>query len=275
MVMACKNHSGFDILLADVRGNDAESFYASVLIKTFFDRCRSQETDGSRFITALNRVLLEGSLKKQDIGALFIRVRHAERRIEFHPAGFPCQCLFGLGGDSPRAISLNGSALGSAVNASITRCELPYKRGDRLFIVSETESDRDATDEMPDPGVRVRESLLAEGYGTLDEMADGIWQGLRAEGRDHGNQDALLLGRLSPLRLKFLERGQSLRGSLEAVSNQRVDLLFEGASHECCGAAVRSRCARAHRQRDEQSNRPTQQEARFGLHAATANGVRP
>jgi CheY-like chemotaxis protein len=194
MVMACKRRNGFDILLADVGGSDAESFYASVLIKTFYDRCRARETEGAQFITELNQVILEGALKKQDIGAMFIRVRHAERRIEIHPAGFPCQFLIGLGGKAPQAMAFTGAPLGTAQQPGMTVCELPYQRGDRIFFISETEADRRPDQSALDLEALIREPSLSHGYGSLDQMADGIWRNIRM-GSGHGkDNDALLLG---------------------------------------------------------------------------------
>lgn len=197
LVMACRRREGFDILLADVPGNDAESFYASVLIKTFFDRSRGrdgEEMEGGRFIASLNRVLLEGALKKRDLGAIFIRVRPADRRIEIHPAGLPCRCFLGLGGETPRTLAFSGSPLGGVAEPGLTSCAFPYRRGDRIFLVSEPESSRNTAPESPDPGLRIRESLLAGRHESLDTAADGIWRDILSFAPMGESADSLLLG---------------------------------------------------------------------------------
>lgn len=194
LVMACRRPEGFDILLADVPGNDAESFYASVLIKTFFDRCRSQRMESGRFMSALNGVILEGALKKRDLGAIFIRVHHAERRIEIHPAGLPCQCFLGLRGATPRTLAFAGSPLGVAPDPGTTSCVFPYTRGDRIFLVSESEAGRHASAASRDTGPRIHESLLSGRHESLDITADGIWRDMLASARSGENADSLLLG---------------------------------------------------------------------------------
>lgn len=220
-VMACKKPHGFDILLADVRGSDAESFYASVLIKTFFDKHRSGSVQACRFLASLNQVILDGALRKQEIGALFLRIHQLERRIEIHPAGFPCQGYVGLGGNAPRMLSFAGSPLGVVKDPGFTSCDLDYRRGDRLFILSEpTASPRQVNAEAGPPsqrnaedaragGGRFLEPVLLQAFGGVSEMADGIWRSLRstvAEGAESGQagedvqgaegreKDTLLLG---------------------------------------------------------------------------------
>jgi DNA-binding response OmpR family regulator len=194
LVMACRRQDGFDILLADVPGNDAESFYASVLIKTFFDRCRAQRMESGAFMSALNRVILEGALKKRDLGAIFIRVHHAERRIEIHPAGLPCQCFLGLRGATPRNLAFAGSPLGVVPEPGITSCVFPYARGDRIFLVSETDASRRQTAESQDPALRIHESLLSGRHESLDITADGIWRDLLSSAPKGESSDSLLLG---------------------------------------------------------------------------------
>jgi CheY-like chemotaxis protein len=208
-VMACKKPHGFDILLADVRGADAESFYVSVLIKTFFDKHRAGNAEACRFLAALNQMILDGALRKQDIGALFLRIQPLDRRIEIHPAGFPSQCWLGLGGTAPRMLSFAGSPLGLVKDPGFTSCDLDYRRGDRLFILSEpqapprlahrgadAESLRSAAG-VPPGGRRLRESILTQEFGGVCEMAEGIWRNLRGDtegGGAGGEEDPLLLG---------------------------------------------------------------------------------
>jgi len=137
-MMACRKRFGYDILLADVKGADAESFYISVLIKTFFDRCRGKDLPVPEFMRELNQVILAGALKKLEVGALFIRIRQAERRMEVLSAGYPSQWFMGLGGTGPRMLSFSGSPLGAGPEPGRTVCEIPFGRGDRLFIFPET-----------------------------------------------------------------------------------------------------------------------------------------
>ena len=196
LVMACRQQDGFDILLAEVPGNDAESFYASVLIKTFFDRCRGEWMEGGRFMSSLNRVILEGALKRRDLGAIFIRVRHAEKRIEIHPAGLPCRCFLGLRGATRRNLEFTGSPLGVVAHPGTTSCGFTYQRGDRIFLASEPESSRHAPalSHPPGPGMRVRESLLADRHESLEIATDGIWRDMMSSGSVGECADSLLLG---------------------------------------------------------------------------------
>lgn len=194
LVMACRRQDGFDILLADVPGNDAESFYASVLIKTFFDRCRAQRMESGGFMSALNRVILDGALKKRDLGAIFIRVHHAERKIEIHPAGLPCQCFLGLRGATPRNLAFAGSPLGVVPDPGATSCVFPYARGDRIFLVSETDASRKTSSEPHGTDLRIHESLLSGRHESLAITADGIWRDMLFSAHKGENADSLLLG---------------------------------------------------------------------------------
>ncbi|MDB5103459.1 MAG: atoC [Fibrobacteres bacterium] len=192
LVLACRRPSGFDILLADIPGQDAESFYASVLIKTHFDRCRSQKMEGGEFMASLNRVIFDGAFKKRDLEAIFIRIRYGERRIEIHPAGLPCQCLVGLGGTAPRALSFSGSPLGSVQEPGLTVCGFPYLHGDRIFFVSDT---RPAHGEAHKASAAIlRESRMPGPQDNLDATADGLWRDMRSASIEGESHDFLLLG---------------------------------------------------------------------------------
>ncbi|MDB5047348.1 MAG: atoC [Fibrobacteres bacterium] len=179
LVMACRKRTSFEILLADVRGSDAESFYVSVLIKTFFDKCRSRELGSMEFLRELNQVILAGALRKQDVGAIFIRIHQAGRRLEIMPAGYPTQWFLGLGEAKPRILSFAGSPLGLVPEPGFTSCEVPFNRGDRLFILSEGEPN---------------ETILSQGLGPVDKMAENIWRELKPEPGDGREQNAFLLG---------------------------------------------------------------------------------
>ena len=194
LVLACRRQEGIDILLADVPNNDAESFYASVLIKTFFDRCRSQPMESAAFMSALNRVILDGALKKRDLGAIFIRVLHAERRIEIHPAGLPCRCFLGLRGATPRSLACAGSPLGVVPEPGSTICVFPYTRGDRIFLVSESETAPGIPAASGDPDPRIHDLLLSGRHESLDITADGIWRGMLSSAPKGENTVSLLLG---------------------------------------------------------------------------------
>jgi CheY-like chemotaxis protein len=195
LVMACRRRGGYDILLTDVQGSDAESFYVSVLIKTFFDKCRSQEPTGPEFLRQLNQVILAGAFKQREVGALFIRVHKAERQLEILSAGYPTQWFLGLGKANPRILSFAGSPLGLVQEPGLTSCELPFGRGDRLFIFSERElPDAEGIGAMGLEAARLKETTLSQILAPVDQMAENIWRDLRPGPGEDREQNAFLLG---------------------------------------------------------------------------------
>jgi DNA-binding response OmpR family regulator len=195
LVMACRKRACYEIFLADVKGADAESFYVSVLIKTFFDRCRTRELSGPEFLRQLNQVIHAGALRKQDVGALLIRIHHADRRMEVFPAGLPSQWFMGLGETRPRMLAFSGAPLGARAEPGRTTCEVPFGHGDRLFIFSGREfPDPDAGAPIGRETARLEESILSQGMGPVDEMAESIWREIKPESGEARQYDAFLLG---------------------------------------------------------------------------------
>jgi DNA-binding response OmpR family regulator len=195
VVLAARKRFGYDILLADARGADSESFYVSVLIKTFFDKARSREIPALEFMRELNQVIMAGALRKHAVDALFIRIYQAERRIEILPAGYPCQCFIGLGDSRPQMCSFTGDPLGAVADPGRTVCEMSFDRGDRLFIYSECMEpgfDWDKTNGQE--ATRLKEAILSHGPATVDRMAESIWRDLKPEAGNCREQDAVLLG---------------------------------------------------------------------------------
>lgn len=173
LILAARKPHGLDILLAEVEGSDPESFYVSVLVKSFFDRWRKEPVEGREFLSALNGVVLGGSLERKEVRALLLRIRTAGRRVEAYLGGYPCWAFTGLGGHSPKAASLRGEALGIGERPGQCVIEFPYAPGDRLFIVPGREPE-----DTPETGwvwARARENILCLRGGDLDGLADEIW----------------------------------------------------------------------------------------------------
>jgi DNA-binding response OmpR family regulator len=195
LILASRKRFGYDILLADARGADSESFYVSVLIKTFFDKTRSREIPGAEFMRELNQVILAGALKKQNVGAIFIRVYQTERRIEILPAGYPCQCFIGLGESRPQMFSFTGDPLGAGSDPGRTLCEMSFDHGDRMFLYSEREEPGfEGGRQNGQESTRLKEAILSLSLGPVDQMAESIWRDLKPEAGHGREQDAVLLG---------------------------------------------------------------------------------
>ncbi len=195
LVMACRKRFGYDILMADVSGADSESFYISVLVKTFFDKARTRELSGREFMRDLNQVVLAGALKRHNVGALFIRIYQAGRRIEILPAGYPSQCFVGLGEARPQLLTFSGSPLGTESEPGCTLCEMPFNRGDRLFLYSQQEPPGSEVGILNgQEATRLQECILSHGLASVDQMAESIWRDLKPEAGHGRDQNAVLLG---------------------------------------------------------------------------------
>jgi CheY-like chemotaxis protein len=173
LILAARKPHGIDILIADVEGNDSESFYVSVLVKSFFDRWRKDPIDGREFMASLNGVVLGGSLERKEVRALFLRIHTSGRRAEAYLAGYPCWAFSGLGGSSPKSACLRGEPLGIGMKPGQSLVEIPYAPGDRLFIVP-----GQGCDDSPETGwvwSRTRENILCLRDGDLGGLADDLW----------------------------------------------------------------------------------------------------
>lgn len=185
LVLAERKPHGLDILLADVEGTDSESFYASVLVKTCFDRWRKDPIGGREFLATLNGILLGGSLKPKEVRALFLRIHTAEKRVDAYLAGYPCWAFLGLGGPSPKSACLQGEPLGANKRPGKMVVEFPYVPGDRFFVLPGKEElpgreDRNGMEtgdsaESGWPCARLRENILCLGGEDLDNLTDDIW----------------------------------------------------------------------------------------------------
>jgi CheY-like chemotaxis protein len=185
LVLAERKPHGLDILLADVEGTDSESFYASVLVKTCFDRWRKDPIGGREFLATLNGILLGGSLKPKQVCAVFLRIHTAEKRVDAYLAGYSCWAFMGLGGPSPKSACFQGEPLGASKRRGHMVVEFPYVPGDRFFILPGRDilPDRDAlpSGESGDsaesgwPWARLRENILCLGGEDLDNLTDDIW----------------------------------------------------------------------------------------------------
>lgn len=195
LVMAARKPFGFEILLTEVSGDDSESFFLSVIIKTFFDRNRSGTLTGPEFLGQLNDAILKSSLKKQPVRAILLRIHQAGKRIELLPAGLASQLYKGLGETDPRTLSLCGSPLGMDGEPGRTLCTLPYNSRDRLYLVSGKN--------VPDPGsgqdwdfepACLQEAILQRAGDSLDDAVESIWSGIHTENGPEQRLDAILLG---------------------------------------------------------------------------------
>jgi hypothetical protein len=184
LVLASRKKTGFDLLFADVEGAGNESFYVSVILKSFFDRQRALEAPGREFIRQLNEVLLDGCLQRPGVKALYVRIRTPERRMEVYPAGYSSRWYLGLGEERTRMLEFEGTPLGLVGEARETVCELPYACRDRLLLLGEgAEHDQAFRDRVMDP----------EG-GPLEEMVDEVWTDILADRRERRTHDLFLLG---------------------------------------------------------------------------------
>ena len=195
LVLASRKPSGYDILLADVSGNDAESFFISALIKSFFDKCRAEDLDGRQFLHRLNQVILEGSLKHREVRALYLRVNRSGRRLEVTPSGFPARILIGLGESNPHLLEFSGASLGIADGHSQSVCEVPYGRGDRIFIYAgKALGDTEGRSHPDGKGSCIGASLLALGSWPLEEMMENVWRGIQQQAGEGWEHEGILLG---------------------------------------------------------------------------------
>ena len=173
LLLAARKPHGFDLLLAEVEGADAESFYVSVLVKTFFDRWRRDEIDGREFMATLNGVVLGGSLVPKAVHSLFLRANLKEGRIDAYPAGYTATCFLGLGGESPRGLVLDGEPLGLGSRPGQSMVQIPFESGERIFLIP-----RRAYGECTDAALaaaRVGGAIVGVPDGTLEAVADRIW----------------------------------------------------------------------------------------------------
>jgi hypothetical protein len=183
LALACRRPGAFDVLLADVRAAGPESFYMSVLIKSFFEERRRGDVDGTEFMRELDRAVREGGLGNSGVGALLLRLLPAERRLEVHPAGYAAHLFLGIG-ESARITGLQGAPLGLPGGAKETLVEIPFRRRDRLVLYSEG---------GPVPS-DLQASILAEMAGPVEVTVDWIWSDILAGGRERRKHDLFLLG---------------------------------------------------------------------------------
>lgn len=183
MALACRRPGCFDLLFADVRAAGPESFYLSVLIRSFFEKHRNAAMDGMEFMRNLDAAIREGGLGNPGVGALLVRLQSAERRLDVYPAGYAAHLYLGQG-EAARVASLQGMPLGLPAGPRETLVEVPFLRGDKLVIYSEG---------GPTPA-EVSESILARVAGPVEAAVDRIWKDILAAGRDRRNHDVFLLG---------------------------------------------------------------------------------
>jgi CheY-like chemotaxis protein len=176
LILAARKPHGIDILIADVDGVDSESFYVSVLVKSFFDRWRQDPFDGREFMASLNDVVMGGSLEPKEVRAMLLRIHSREKRVDAYLGGYPCWAFMGLGGRAPKSASLRGEALGMVGKPGQSVVEFPYAAGDRLFILPGREMD-----DSPETGWlwgRLRENIQCLRGEDLDTLANEIWMEL-------------------------------------------------------------------------------------------------
>lgn len=181
LILAARKPHGIDLLFADVEGADPESFYVSVLVKSFFDRWRKEPIEGGEFMAALNQVVLGGVLEPKTVRAMLLRIHAGGKRVEAHLAGYPCWLFLRLGGAAPESASLLGDALGASPRPGRTVAEFPYAAGDRLFVLPGREPD-----DSPETGwlwARLRENIQCLRGQDLDALADDIWMDMRGAAR--------------------------------------------------------------------------------------------
>lgn len=176
LILAARKPHGIDILVADVEGVDSESFYVSVLVKSFFDRWRQDPVEGGEFMSGLNSVVLGGSLQPKEVRAMLLRVHTAERRVDAYLGGYSCWAFLGLGGRVPKSATLRGEPLGTSARPGKSVVEIPYAPGDRLFILPGREMN-----DSPETGwlwARLRENIQCLRGEDLDSLANEIWMEL-------------------------------------------------------------------------------------------------
>jgi hypothetical protein len=187
VVLACRRRLGYDLLIADVGAAGRESFYLTVLIKSFFDRERLQEPGARDFLRRLGEAVRTGSLESPRLDALLLRIRTADRVLEFHPAGYRTHACLGWGEDKARMFAFSGTTLGAGAMGGESVYEIQYACRDRLLLLGEgAESSGCMLDDFDDKAMHGAEAL----EGTVDKL----WNDILAQCREKRNHDLFLLG---------------------------------------------------------------------------------
>ena len=109
--------------------------------------------------------------------------------------GYPSRCFIGLGEGKPQTFVFSGASLGGSAEPGRTLCELPFSRGERLFIYSERDAaGSEAAGHNGQSDTRLQECILSQITAPVDQMAESIWRDLKPEAGDGREQDAVLLG---------------------------------------------------------------------------------
>lgn len=184
VVLACRRRAGFDLLLADAGAAGRESFYLTVLIKSFFDRERLREPEARDFLRRLGEAVRTGSLESPRLDALLVRIRTADRVLEFHPAGYRSHACLGWGEDRARMFAFSGSSLGSGAGSGESVYEVRYACRDRLVLLGEGSEPSDC----------ILDDSAARGAGDLDATVEDLWNHILTQCRERRNHDLFLLG---------------------------------------------------------------------------------
>lgn len=192
VALACRHENGCDILAAEVENETAEAFYQSILIKSCFDHHREAGYDGQSFMRFLNKSLLEGSLGRNPVHALFVRFFLGEKRMEAIAAGKPSLTLFPSARSQPLPVMATGEPLGVHPEARSEARVLPIDSGDRILICTRGFS------------AAARGAIAARGGfedlvaslrdSSLDAMVEKIWNDVLAYGRARSNHAMFFWG---------------------------------------------------------------------------------
>lgn len=184
VVLACRRRLGYDLLVADTGAAGRESFYLSVLIKSFFDRERLLEPGARDLLRRLGQAVRAGSLEAPRLEALLVRIRTTDRVLEFHPAGYRSQACLGWGEEQARLFAFSGVAQGPGAEGGASVYEVRYACRDRLMLLGEGS----------EPSGCVLDDSAIRGAGTLDGTVETLWKEILAQGRERSNHDLFLLG---------------------------------------------------------------------------------
>jgi CheY-like chemotaxis protein len=185
--LACRKDYGCDLLAAEAGGQDLESFYQSILIKSCFDHHRSTGSDGQSFVRFLNKSLLEGSLGRHAVDLLHARIFLREKRMELIAAGRPHMILLPADGLQPRSLLASGEPLGLSGDVRVEPRVFPVDSGDRLFLFTKAF----AADEKCE---RLHDSIAAHRESPLESMVEKIWNEIRTPSRKRSNHDMFFWG---------------------------------------------------------------------------------
>jgi CheY-like chemotaxis protein len=185
--LACRREYGCDLITAEAEDDTLEAFYKTVLVKSCFDHHRAEGYDGQSFMTFLNKSLVDGSLSRSAVNAIFARVFLKEGRMEMIVAGRPSMAFLPAGSARPRAFLATSGPLGLSEDLIVEPRILPIDAGDRLFLHTRNFA-----------AAALQDVLTTHRHESLENLVSRTWTDVLAARRERNDHDMFFWGMQIP-----------------------------------------------------------------------------